>query len=291
MSARAAAWFEQKYINGAIHVLQTDGYLTKGMTRMATSQKGNQVNWKVAGSGEATQMSEAIENRTTLNADRTTVTATMVPYEANEYILTTDLERMAEAEQQVAQQTCGYAIGRAFDRILFAELDSQAAAIPTVGSGTTNLDLINLLDGQQQIMGQGVIGDHKLCVAVPHRAMASLMLLRGFSSADYVQDSPLLRKIGARNYLGMMVVPMPDSYFAVPAANQFDGYMWAQDAIGFATATDAEGKIQMATRIDYVPEKKAFFAANTMMAACRTILPTAVRRLRFSSNVALASGL
>jgi hypothetical protein len=291
MTARAPAWFEQKYVDGAIHALQSDGYLTRGLTASATSQKGNQVNWKVAGRGDATQMSESIENRPTLNADRTTVTGTMVPWEANEWILTTDLARMSEAEIQIASQSCAYAMGRRFDRILFAELDAQAAAITTIGNGTVNLDLINLLDAQAQIRAQGIVGDLTLNVAVPFRWQAALMLLRGFSSADYVQDSPLLQKIGARNYLGMRVIPMPDEYFAIPAANQADGYMWATSAVGFATPTDEKGMLDLATRIDYVPEKKAYLAANTMMALARTILPTGVRRLRFSTNAALTSGL
>jgi predicted nucleic acid-binding Zn-ribbon protein len=291
MTSRAPAWFEQKYIAGAIHALQSDGYLTKGLTAAATSQKGNQVNWKVAGRGDASVMSEAVEDRPTLNADRTLVTGTMVPWEANEWILTTDLARMTEAEQQVAAQTCGYAMGRAFDRILFTELDAQAGAITTIGNGTANLDLINLLDGQQQIMAQGITGDMVINVAVPFRWQAALMLLRGYSSADYIQDSPLLKKIGARNYLGMRIIPMPDEYFAIPASNQADGYMWASSAVGFATPSDDKGMIEMATRIDYVPTKKAYFAANTMMALARTILPGGVRRLRFSTNAALTSGL
>jgi hypothetical protein len=291
MTARAPAWFEQKYVAGAMHVLQTDGYLTRGLTAPATGQKGNEVNWRIAGKGEATIMSEAIEDRTTLNADRTTVKATMVPYEANEWILTTDLERMTEPEQQIAQQTCGYALGRMFDKVLFAALDAEAGAITNVGNGSAALNLTDLLDAQAQIMGQGVMGDMVLNVAVPFRWQAQLMLLRGYASSDYVQDSPLLRKIGARNYLGMRVIPMPDEYFAVPVANQADGYMWASSCVGFTTPTDEKGMIAPATRIDYVPTKKAYFAGNTMMAAAKCLLPGGVRRLRFSTNAAYTSGL
>lgn len=291
MTSRASAWFEQKYIAGAIHVLQTSGYLTQGLASPATSQKGNVVNWKIAGKGEATEMSTGVEDRPTMNANRTTVAATMKDYEANEWILTTDIEKMTEGEQQVAQQSCGMAMGRQFDKILFQALDAEAGAITTVGDGSAALNITDLLLAQSQIQGQGLPDGFMLNVAVPAKFMAHLMMLRGFASSDYVQDSPLLKMIGARQYLGMKVMPMPDEYFAVPSANQADGYMWATSCVGFATNTDERGKIAAATRIDYVPTKKAYFAANTMSAASKVILPEGIRRLRFATNAALTSGL
>jgi hypothetical protein len=290
MTSRASAWFEQKYITGAIHVLQTAGYLTQGLTKAATSQKGNVVTWKVAGKGEATEMSTNVENRPVMNADRTAVSATMKDWEANEWILTTDVEKMTEGEQQVAQQTAGMAMGRRFDKILFDALDAEAGNITTIGTGAAAITISDLLEAQANIQGQGLPDGFLLNVAVPARFVAHLMLQRGFASSDYVQDSPLMKMIGARQYLGMKVMPMPDEYFAVPAAGQADGYMWATSTVGFATNTDERGKIAAATRIDYVPEKKAYFAANTMSAVGKVILPSGVRRLRFATNVALGAG-
>ena len=77
MTSRATAWFETKYVDGAIHVLQTEGYLTRGLFAAATGRNGNTVTWKIAGKGSATVMSQAVEDRPTLNAARTVVTATM----------------------------------------------------------------------------------------------------------------------------------------------------------------------------------------------------------------------
>lgn len=289
MASRAAAWFEQKYINGAVHALQTKGYLTQGMTVPATSQKGNVVNWKIAGRGDATEMSSNVEDRPTLNADRTLVSATMRDWEANEWINVTDIEKMTEAEQQVSQQTCGMAIGRQFDKIVFAEMD--AATLPTnIGTGVAALTLGDLLDGQQQIAAQGLPDGIEFYVALPFKQMAHLLLQRGFASADYVQDVPLLKAIGARKYLNMTVCPMPDEYFAVPSANQVDFYMWAKSCVGLATNTDEKGLIAAATRIDYVPEKKAWFAGNTMSAVPKVLLTGGVRRFRCASNIALGAG-
>lgn len=291
MTSRASAWFEQKYISGAIHVLQTAGYLTQGLASPATSQKGNVVNWKIAGKGDATEMSTVVEDRPTMNAARTMVSATMKDWEANEWILTTDVEKMTEGEQQIAQQSCGMAMGRRFDKILFDALDAEGGSIATIGDGSAAIDITDVLGGQADIQGQGLPDGFMLNVAIPAKFMAHLMTKKGFASSDYVTDTPLMKMIGARQFLGMKFMPMPNEYFAIPNANQMDGYMWATSCVGFATNTDERGKIAAATRIDYVATKKAYFAANTMSAVGKVILPEGIRRLRFATNASLTSGL
>lgn len=283
MTARAPAWFEIKYVDGAIHALQTAGYRLKGMFATKTNQKGNQVIWKVAGTGEATLMSDAIEDRPTLNADRTTVTGTLADWEANEWIKTTDLTKMTENEQAVAQKTCAMAIGRRFDQIPLRVLDAGVAAtsISVVGDGSAQISPLDLLGAQADILDTGIDGNQMLNVALTPRMLSQLLTYRELSNSDYITDTPLLKQIGARRWLGMNLIPLPSSYLNNPSGNQRDGFMWVQDAVGFATNTDAEGKIDLATRIDYVPTKKSYFAANTMSACAAVILPGAVRALRF----------
>lgn len=281
MTSRAAAWFETKYINGAIHVLQTEGYLTRGLFATNTGQNGKEVTWKLAGKGTATAMSSAIEDRPTMNAARTTVTAQLTDWEANELIQTTDLTKMSEGDQQVSQKSCAMAIGRRFDMIPFGAMD--AAALTDIGDGTAQLSPLNLLTGQAAIKAQGISGSPIINVALTHMHMAQLLTYKAISSADYVTDNPLMKEIGARLWMGMRLIPMPDEYFAATAgqATSKDVYMWLQPAMGFATPTDATGKISMATRIDYVPTKKAYFAANTMSATAAVLLPEGMRRLKF----------
>lgn len=283
MTARAPAWFETKYVDGAIHALQTKGYRLKGMFATKTNQKGNVVTWKVAGSGEATQMSDAIEDRPTLNADRTTATATLTDWEANEWIKTTDLTKMTENEQTVAQETCARAIGRRYDQIPLRILDAAVAAttVSVVGDGTAQISPLDLLGAQADIQDTGQDGNLMLNVALTPRHLAQLLTYRELANADYITDTPLMKQIGARRWLGMNLIPVPSSYLNNPSGNVRDGFMWVSDAVGFATNTDAEGRIDLATRIDYVATKKAYFAANTMSAAAALILPGAVKALRF----------
>lgn len=291
MTSRASNWFEQKYVAGAIHVLQAQGYALQGTTTAATSMKGNEVTWKIAGDGEATEMSDAIEDRPTLNAGRDTVKATLRDWEANEWIKSTDIEKMSENEQQVAQKTCGMALGRKFDRIILGAMDDEGANIDTIGAGNANVDLPDIIDANTQIGDEGDSMEMQFVVCLPVKQMGALLLRKGWSSAEYVTDTPLLKKIGARRWLNMLFLPLPKKMFAVPAANQADGYMWATDCVGFASPTDERGKIALATRIDYVPTKKAYFAANTMSAVAKVLLPKGVKRLRVATNVALTASL
>jgi hypothetical protein len=291
MTARAPNWFEQKYVAGAIHVLQSKGYALQGTTRSETGIKGNEVTWKLAGDGEATEMSDAIEDRPTLNADRTTIKATFKDWEANEWIKTTDVTKMSENEQQIAQETCGMALGRRFDRIILGAMDEAGADIETIGTGAGNIDLPDIIEANTDIGDEGDNHTFKLVVALPVRQLGALLMRKGWSSAEYVTDTPLLKEIGARRWLNMLFIPLPKKNFAVPAANQADGYMWGTSAVGFATPTDERGKIGMATRIDYVPTKKAYFAGNTMTAVGKVLLPKAIKRLRVATNAALTSSL
>jgi hypothetical protein len=282
--ARAAAWFEQKYYDGAIHVLQTGGYLLKGLTMPPVETVGDRVMFRIAGRGAATEVAPGIQNRPYMNAARTNVNVTMRLFEANEYIEKADLAQMTVEEQSVASQTAAYAMGRRYDTLIMSELDAQAGAITTIGDGSAAISVLDVINAQQQILSQGINGAPDMVCVLPFRFMAQLELFREFSSSDYIgNEYPMAKSFGARNYKGVKFVPAPDEYFAVPASNQWDAYIWHRNCVGFAS-----GPRFVDSRIDWVPEKKAWFAANNMQGVAATLLPSGIRRLRFSSNAALA---
>lgn len=290
MPSRSYAWFETLYIKGATHVLQSKGYLTKGLFAAATGMKGKEVTWKIVGRGDATEMSAAIERRPVLNAARTTVVSQLKAYEANEEINVLDLNQMSEGDIAVSQETCAMAIGRQFDKIPFQGMDAAAGGILTIGNGTAQLSPLDLINGQAAIKAQGINGAPKINVAMTYMHMAQLLCYKAISSADYCDDSPLLKELGARSWLGMNLIPMPDEYFVATTgqAASKDVYMWLPSCVGFHTPTGADGKIELATRIDYVPTEKFYLAANTIMAASKPILTEGIRRLSFA-NTAPAS--
>lgn len=289
MSQRAPAWFEQKYIAGVTHRLQSQGWLLKPALTSPAEIKGNIAIWKRAAKGEAQIASDAIEDASAMNLDRDTVQATMVDYEANDYIRKRDLEKMSENEQQVTQQSGAMALGRRFDRVVLGVMDTAAGAITTVGDGSAAIAPTDLLTAQQQIFDEGS-GSYQYWACIPSMFMMQLELYRELSSSDWVSDQyPLLKQIGARRWRGINIIPLPahssdttKNFFNVPSANQLDGYMWVDGSVGFASSDALE------SRIDYIAEKKAWFAANDMSICGQVILPEGIRRLRFKSNAALS---
>lgn len=286
MTARAPNWFEQKYIAGVTHKLQSEGWLLKSAINGTGEIKGSKVIWKIAGTGSATEASTAIENVPVMNADRTTVEADMKDYEANDWIKATDIEKMSENEQQVSQKTAAMAMGRKFDKLILGTLDAAAGAITTVGDGTAAISIVDMMTAQGNIAAVGG-GSYEFYCALPVPLMQQLELYREFSSSDFVGDDyPLLKQIGARRHRGITYIPMPHTAalptFNIPAANQVDAYLWVKDYVGFVP------NYNMRSRIDYVPEKKAFLAANDMGCAQQVLLPEGVQRLRFATNIALS---
>lgn len=275
MSSRAPQWFETKYVDGVIHVIQDGGWRLKGAVNETGEIKGNEVKWKLAGAGEATEMSTAIEERPVMNADRTTVTATMKDYEANEWVLSTDIEKMPESEQQVAQQTGGFAMGRLFDRLITGTFDAAGGAVTTLDfSGNSAPSVVDTITANAQILGQGFNAEPDVFCILPQMVLAQYGMYREFSSSEYLGDAAFAKKLGAKTYMGVTYIPLPDNAFNYPSAGVVDTYMYQKTALGFVP------NYAMKSRIDYVPTKKAYFAANTMGCAQALLLPAGARRIR-----------
>jgi hypothetical protein len=290
MTTQASNWSQTGYVAGVTHKLQSKGFLLKPATMPPVKLQAGQAVWKVAGLGSATERSTAIEERPVMNADRSTITGSIKNYEANDWINTTDLDQMTEDERQVSQQTAAMALGRRFDRIIMAEMDADTTNITTQGDGSAAISTTDILKAQADIFNEGV-GSYEYFCALPSIFMSQLELFKEFANADYVgEEMPLLKQAGARRWRGITFIPLPFSasnteknFFNVPSANQADAFLWAKESMGFY-ATYGE----MKSRIDYVPTRKAYFAANDMAACPKVLLPEGVKRLRFATNIALS---
>lgn len=281
MSSRAPAWFEQKYINGAIHKLQDSGYRLRGTTTDSDTIIGKTVTWKIAGKGEATEMSGSIEERPVMNADRQTVDGTMKDYEANEWINRVDLNKMSESEQQVAQQTAAMAMGRRFDKNIMRVMDAAGTDITTIGNGSAPMDITHPMEASATILAQGYAAMPEIYMPIPQMVMLQLELYKQFSSADYVGTQPMMKLLGARTYKGVTYIPLPNEMFNVPSSGQFDTYVYQKAAVGHVP------NMALESRIDYVPTKKAWFAGNTVASAEAVLLPEGIRRMRFQLPTSL----
>jgi len=282
MAAQTPAWFEPKFKKGAIHRLQSQGFLLKSAVEEATDTDGSTVTWRRAGTGQASQLQGGMSKSPVMNAGRDTVSTTFTDYEANEFIKKADLNKMSENEQQIAQQSAAMAMGRKFDSIVLTTMDADTVNITTVGTGAAAIAPTDIMTAQGQIFDVGA-GSYEYFCALPTQLMQQLELYREISSSDYVgAEYPLLKQVGARKWRGITFIPMPTGFFNVPAANMIDGYIWVKQAFGF------EWNKQMSCRVDWLPLEKGYFVAMDMGCAAANILPEGIKRLRFATNVALA---
>ena len=285
MSVPVSAWYQNAYIRGATHILQSRGWLLKNTFRPEDRIEGNTAYWRVVASGTATPLSDTIEPLTPMNLDKQMVNGTISDWQAADYIRAVDINKQTENEQEVTQKAAAMALGRRFDRIVFDALDADAA-IPTIGNGSAAISILDTMEGEGQIMGSGWVDNApELFCPLPQRFWNQLRLFKEFSSADYTgPDYPLSKMTMAKKVGFVTFFLCPDSLFTVPAANQIDTYMWEKSAIGFAT------NYEMKSYISWENQLTAYLANNWMGGVAKPILggaTGAIRRLRFATNVAL----
>jgi hypothetical protein len=289
-SVPVSAWFENAYIKGATHRLQSRGYLTKGTTREPDRVQARTLIWRRAGAGKAQQMSDIPEEAPVMNSDRDTVQGDLTDWQAADWIRHPDINKMSENEQEVVQTTAAMALGRRFDRLHFDEFDAQAGAIATIGNGTAATNLLDLDAAEATIIGAGVLGEMELFCPLPAMAFKQLMLWKQFSSADYVgPDYPLASMTMRKKYGFVTYFAAPNSLFsydtgtsddadatkAWATADWFQTYMWIKYAVGFGSNYELQSKITWENRFT------AYFANNWMPGLCKVILPEGVMRLKF----------
>lgn len=280
--SRAEAWYEAGYKKGAIHKLQSEGFLLKNTVVEGTTVMKSTVTWKLVGTGTAVERSKGGGDVPTMNVDRTAVTATFKDYEANDWIDSLDVNKQSENEQQIAQKSAAMAIGRKFDSLILGAMDTASTDITNVGDGSAALGLLDVFTAQAQIANVAA-GSYEYYCALRAIDLTQLELYTRMSSEDFAgPEYTLLRQVGARKYRGITFIPMPDTFFAVPDTNQIDMYLWAKQTVGF------EWNKHLESRIDYIPTKKKWLAANDIACVGKVLLPEGIRRLRMKSNAALA---
>lgn len=289
MTTPVEAWFEKAYIKGATHKLQSQGFLLKGTTREPDRVNARDLVWRIAGTGEAREMSNTIERAQPMNAGRETVEGTIKDYQAADWIRHPDINKMSENEQQIVQQTASMALGRKFDRIIFDEFDTLGAG-DNIGDGTTDITLLDVMQAEAEIMGQGG-NDMELFCPLPSLAFKQLQLYEQFSSADYNgPDYPLARMTVRKKWGFCTYFMAPNQMFtfdtgvgleAWKTATWFQTYMWMKSCTGFGT------NYEMQSRITWENQYTAYFANNWMPGCAKIILPEGLRRIKMKFNAPL----
>lgn len=296
-SVPVSAWFENAYIKGATHKMQSQGFLLKGTTRDPDRVQAKTLIWRRAAAGKAQQMSDIPEEAAVMNSDRDTVEGNLTDWQAADWIRHPDINKMSENEQEVVQTTAAMALGRRFDALHFEEFDAQAGAIATIGNGSAVTNLLDLDFAEATIIGQGVLGPIELFCPLPSFAFKQLCLWKQFSSSEYVgPDYPLTKMTLRKKYGSVTYFVAPNSLFtydtgrsddadatkAWTTASYFTTYMWLKYCVGFGSNYEMQSKITWENRFT------AYFANNWMPGCVKTILAEGVQRLIFDMQTSLS---
>lgn len=284
MTINILNWSREEWKAGVTHRLQNEGFYLRPYVMPGMEIEGATVKWRrAATAGSATILQRGMTPSPIMNSNTDAVSATFVDYEANDFYKTADENKgLGVAVGQVIQKNIGIALGKKFDAALLALLDADTTNITTQGDGSAAITPQDIITARDAVFDVGA-GSYSYVCALPAKFMSQLQLYKEFSSSDYVgTDYPLQKAAGARVWQNITFVPMPSALFKVPSANQLDAYLFVREAIGCEMNKD------YTIKPSYLPREKGWFFGGDMGMASQIILPEAVKRLRFATNVALA---
>lgn len=289
--ATIEAWYKREYVDTVLSDLKSEGYLTKGMGMLRSGVKADVVQWHKAGRLVANEMAPGIEVRPAAEQGFDIVEARMKAYECNADVNILDFQKMTIDQRREAQRATKNAIAETYDQVFVAALNDGA---PTSGTGLIDgsaraIDVTDLLQAQTNLFGAGVKSGYTIYAAITYKMLAQLMLNKEIASADYNGGEPAYKKaLGARSYLGINLVPFPDTLLPTAASGVKDGFMWIKDCLGQTSPTDEEGKISEGIDIHWDFMRKCWRINTTMMIGAKVLIPEGVQRLRFKVDGALA---
>lgn len=275
-------WVYTAYKDGVVKKLQTDGYLLKG-TALAGEVKANQVQWFTGGRMETEEIDRSVEEASTSNPERGNITATFKDYAAAAWVKIVDMNKIRPNELDDLKRAGASAIGRRSDWVHLDEFQRAAGAgeIATIGDGSTDIDVIDMMDVIDTISGIGDVSVDNLYCALPKSGMSQLAMYKEFANSQYVgPDMPFAKMTKSRTWWDCNFFTMPDEYFTryggTKTSGYFDGFVWWKGGIGFETNTP-----DLATPMSYVGPKRAWFLDNIFGATAKILQPDTVKRIRF----------
>lgn len=249
MPAQADAWYETQWLSSTMMVYQNEGYLTKGLGLPPVSVNANEVKWRLAGSGTATDLQRGAQEVVPMNAARSTVTGTMTAKQAAEYIDAIDVNRMTANERDIVNKTCAAALGKASDKMFIDQL--VAAADSGVGAYNAAMTLDIAIRACQRLQSRVPNvwrGGRRVYGLVTSNPWNQLLTYPEFSNSQWVgNDLPFARMTSARFWNGVYWMLWPDVTAAeggLPLSTQERScFLFTDDAVGAADAETMAGSV------------------------------------------------
>lgn len=282
MSIEAPNWYTTQYDHKVSHLLQNRGFLLRGTTDVPVEVKGNTLQFFFIGKGEATPLSQTVEQAKPANLAKTTKSVDMQDWQFFEWVRHGEPEKISPEYRGKIQEAGSMALGRKFDRIIMEAMDGEAGNIATIGDGSAAVTPIQLSTGKAQINAIGMMEMNEFFLPIPSISWEQLKLYKIFNNRDYTGEQLLFKgKTEAVLWNGIWCFQAPDDMFTSPSAGVVDSYLWNKKTVGFGS------NYAMKTRITYENVYTAW-AYNTVMSGAAKVLQTpGVKRLRLKIDAPL----
>ena len=239
-----------------------------GLVRERSNVEGSTVKFPKIGKGSATQAIPNVDV-TPMSVSFSSVTATMVDYNAAEYTSVFNQQKVNFDERRELVQVVAGAMGRRMDQIVLGALSASGTSLTVsndIGGTDTDLNVAKLREAKRLMDKNNVPSDGR-CIIVHANSLESLLGETAVISADYNSVRALVTG-EVNTFLGFKFITMGDrSEGGLPVDGSSDRTLYAfhKDAAGLGVG------LNMKTEINYVPEKTSWLVNGIFSAGAIAI--------------------
>ncbi len=239
-----------------------------GLVRERSNVEGSTVKFPKIGKGSATQAIPNVDV-TPMSVSFSSVTATMVDYNAAEYTSVFNQQKVNFDERRELVQVVAGAMGRRMDQIVLDALSASGTSLTVsndIGGTDTDLNVAKLREAKRLMDKNNVPSDGR-CIIVHANSLESLLGETAVISADYNSVRALVTG-EVNTFLGFNFITMGDrSEGGLPVDGSSDRTLYAfhKDAAGLGVG------LNMKTEINYVPEKTSWLVNGIFSAGAIAI--------------------
>ena len=239
-----------------------------GLVRERSNVEGSTVKFPKIGKGSATQAIPNVDV-TPMSVSFSSVTATMVDYNAAEYTSVFNQQKVNFDERRELVQVVAGAMGRRMDQIVLDAPSASGTSLTVsndIGGTDTDLNVAKLREAKRLMDKNNVPSDGR-CIIVHANSLESLLGETAVISADYNSVRALVTG-EVNTFLGFKFITMGDrSEGGLPVDGSSDRTLYAfhKDAAGLGVG------LNMKTEINYVPEKTSWLVNGIFSAGAIAI--------------------
>jgi len=239
-----------------------------GLVRERSNVEGSTVKFPKIGKGSATPAIPNVDV-TPMSVSFSSVTATMVDYNAAEYTSVFNQQKVNFDERRELVQVVAGAMGRRMDQIVLDALSASGTSLTVsndIGGTDTDLNVAKLREAKRLMDKNNVPSDGR-CILVHANSLESLLGETAVISADYNSVRALVTG-EVNTFLGFKFITMGDrSEGGLPVDGSSDRTVYAfhKDAVGLGVG------LNMKTEINYVPEKTSWLVNGIFSAGAIAI--------------------